>query len=107
LFPIANAMPVLEHGVMETNETPTMDPPTMEHPGSLERPLAGRMLAGVAAGVAEYLDVDVTLVRIAFAVTGLLGGIGLPLYVAAWLLVPEEGSPESVADEMLARIRVP
>ena len=73
------------------------------------------MLAGVAAGFAQHFHVDVTIVRIAFAVltivgfTGLayLGGIplylaGIPLYVAGWLLIPEEGSDHSIAGQFFA-----
>ena len=63
------------------------------------------MLAGVAAGLAEYFDVDPTLVRIGFVALSLLGGLAVPLYLAGWLLIPEEGSDESVAEELLARER--
>ena len=61
------------------------------------------MLAGVAAGLADYFDIDPTLVRIGFVALSLLGGIAVPLYLAGWLLIPEEGSDESVAEELLAR----
>jgi phage shock protein PspC (stress-responsive transcriptional regulator) len=68
------------------------------------------MLAGVAAGIAQHFGVDVTIVRVVFAVltivgfTGLayLGSLplylgGIPLYLACWLLIPEEGSDHSIA----------
>jgi phage shock protein C len=64
-----------------------------------------RLVAGVAAGAADYLDVDVVIVRIALVVLALMGGIGLPLYLAAWVLVPEDGADESLADELLGRAR--
>ncbi len=70
-------------------------------PQPLRRPLEGRMVAGVAAGLAEYLDVDVVVVRITLAALGLMGGIGVPLYVAAWFLVPEAGAEETVAEGIL------
>lgn len=69
---------------------------------ALERPAHGRMAAGVAAGAARYLGVDPTVIRILFAVLAVAGGIGIPLYVAGWLLIPEEGSEESLASEILA-----
>jgi phage shock protein C len=69
---------------------------------TLRRPRDGRLLAGVAAGLAEHFDVDVTLVRLAIAVATLLGGLGVPLYLAAWLLIPEEGSDHSVLADLLA-----
>jgi phage shock protein C len=59
------------------------------------------MLAGVAAGIADYFDVDVTLVRVAFAVFALLGGAGVPAYLACVLLIPEEGTDESIASSLL------
>src|SRR5579875_1644309 len=68
---------------------------------ALIRPARGRMLAGVAAGTAGYLDVDPTLVRIAFAVLTAAGGAGIPLYLAGWLLIPEEGSQRSVAGDLV------
>lgn len=67
----------------------------------LERATHGRMLAGVAAGAARYLGVDPTLVRILFAVLVVVGGIGIPLYLACWLLIPEEGQSQSIASELI------
>lgn len=71
----------------------------------LYRPLDGRLVAGVAAGIARYLDLDVTVVRLAFAVLALVGGIGVPLYVAGYLLMPAEDSPTTVASELLEQLR--
>lgn len=66
------------------------------------RPIHGRMLAGVAAGVADYLGVDVTIVRIILAVLTVVGvGVGVPLYLAGWLLIPEEGAPQSIASDLI------
>jgi phage shock protein PspC (stress-responsive transcriptional regulator) len=56
-----------------------------------------RMLGGVAAGIARYLDVDVTVIRILFAVLALFGGAALPIYLAGWLLIPEDGADQSIA----------
>jgi phage shock protein PspC (stress-responsive transcriptional regulator) len=63
------------------------------------------MVAGVAAGLADYFDIDPTLVRIGFVVLSCLGGLAVPLYLAGWLLIPEEGTDLSVAEELLARER--
>lgn len=70
-------------------------------PRPLSRPVHDRMLAGVAAGVARYLGVDVTLVRIAFALLAIMGGAGVPLYLVGWLLIPEEGAAQSIAGDVL------
>ena len=51
-----------------------------------------RRVAGVAGGLARHLDIDPLIVRVAFVVLTFFGGAGLLLYVACWLLVPEEGS---------------
>lgn len=67
----------------------------------LRRAYRGRMLAGVAAGLADYLAVDVTIVRIAFAALTVMGGAGIPLYLAGLLLIPEEGTDVSIATSLL------
>jgi phage shock protein PspC (stress-responsive transcriptional regulator) len=72
---------------------------------SLRRANHGRMLAGVAAGIAGYLGVDVTIVRVAFAVATLLGGAGVPAYLACLLLIPEEGGDTSLATDLLDSIQ--
>ena len=63
------------------------------------------MVAGVASGLADYFDIDPTLVRIGFVALALLGGLAVPLYLAGWLLIPEEESDRSVAEDLLARER--
>jgi phage shock protein C len=67
----------------------------------LRRAYNGRMLAGVAAGIADYLGVDVTIVRVAFAVFAAFGGGGIAAYLACVLLIPEEGTDESIASSLL------
>ncbi|HYB85912.1 MAG TPA: PspC domain-containing protein [Streptosporangiaceae bacterium] len=68
----------------------------------LRRSADDRMLAGVAGGIARYLDADVTLVRVIIAALVLLTGAGLALYVAAWLLIPEDGNDQSLAAAWIA-----
>ena len=93
---------------MDTFTDTTHTRPTPETPASrppLRRAYHGRMLAGVAAGVADYFDVDPTLVRIGFVALAFMGGVAVPLYLAGWLLIPDEDSDFSVAEELLARER--
>lgn len=52
------------------------------------RPRDGRQVAGVAAGIARRYDIDPVLVRVAF-VAAAVTGIGLPLYVAGWVALPD------------------
>ena len=72
---------------------------------ALRRSYSDRMLAGVAAGLARYFDVDVTIVRIAFVVLTLVGGAGIPLYLAGLLLIPEEGSDQSIAGSIIESLQ--
>jgi phage shock protein PspC (stress-responsive transcriptional regulator) len=71
----------------------------------LSRSTDDRMLAGVAGGIARYLDVDVTLVRIGIVALTLLSGAGAVLYAAAWLLIPADGEDQSEAAAWIAERR--
>jgi phage shock protein PspC (stress-responsive transcriptional regulator) len=58
----------------------------------LTRPRQGRMLAGVCAGVANYLKVDPAIVRFAAVVLAIFtAGTAALVYAAGWILMPEEG----------------
>ncbi|MBQ1410040.1 MAG: PspC domain-containing protein [Oscillospiraceae bacterium] len=48
-----------------------------------------KMLFGVCGGIAEYLDLDPTVVRIALVAFSALGGSGLAVYIACAILMPE------------------
>jgi phage shock protein C len=63
----------------------------------------GRMAAGVCAGIAAYLGVDVNLVRLAFGVFTVFYGLGILIYVIAWLILPEEDEDRSILESMLNR----
>src|SRR5271169_7045734 len=72
---------------------------------ALRRPFEDRMLAGVAAGLARYLGVDATIVRIAFVVLTVVGGAGIPLYLAGLLLIPDEDSEVSIAGSLIESLQ--
>lgn len=62
-----------------------------EHtPRKLYRSLSDRMLAGVCGGLAKYLNVDSTVIRIVFAVGAFFGGLAIVTYIVCWLVIPEE-----------------
>jgi phage shock protein C len=61
----------------------------------LVRPRVGRKVGGVAIGMAEYFDLDVTLLRLVWLIGSIFTGIGFIAYLLAWIVVPEE--PETVA----------
>ena len=73
----------------------------------LVRPARDRMIAGVAAAAARYLGVDVTIVRILLAVLTVAGGAGIPVYLAGWLLIPDEGARQSIAADLIDSYRHP
>ena len=51
------------------------------------------MLGGVCGGLGQYMDIDPTVIRLFWAVMSLFTwGIGLLVYIVAWIIIPEEGS---------------
>jgi len=68
----------------------------------LRRSTDDKMLGGVAGGIARYLNADVTLVRVIIAALALFTSVGVALYIAAWLLIPEDGEDESIAAAWIA-----
>jgi phage shock protein C len=55
----------------------------------LYRSVRERMLGGVAAGVADYFDVDPTIVRLVFVLSIFAGGAGIIAYIIMWIIVPQ------------------
>ena len=55
----------------------------------LHRSRSDRYIAGVCGGIAETYNVDVTLVRVLFALAGLTAGWGVILYLIMWFITPE------------------
>ncbi len=83
---------------METTEI-------ISEPRRLTRPREHRWLGGVAAGLGAYFDLSPTIYRIAFVALALAGGTGVLLYIAAWLVIPEEGADDSIAGVELKKHR--
>src|SRR3954463_8070775 len=81
---------------METTET-------LREPRRLVRPRDRRWLGGVAGGLGGYFDLSPTIYRIAFVALSLAGWTGILLYIAAWLVIPDEGEADSVAASLLKR----
>jgi phage shock protein PspC (stress-responsive transcriptional regulator) len=71
----------------------------------LERSRSDRKLTGVAGGLGQYFDLDPIIFRIGFIILTVLGGSGLLVYVAGWLILPDEGKDESIAAEVLHKRR--
>lgn len=92
-----------EPGSDPTSAPSSLPPATASRP--FERPRDDRMIAGVAAAIARYASLDTTVVRVVLAVLCVVGGIGVPLYLAGWLLIPEEGAEQSIAADLLHSAR--
>jgi signal transduction histidine kinase/phage shock protein PspC (stress-responsive transcriptional regulator) len=56
----------------------------------LRRDLENRVLGGVCAGLGRRMGVDPVILRVAFVVAAAAGGVGIPLYAVAWLLIPAD-----------------
>ncbi len=59
------------------------------HP-KLYRSLKNRVIAGVAGGLGEYLNIDPVVIRIIFIVLTVFSGSGVLLYLIMWLIIPDE-----------------
>ena len=55
-----------------------------------------RRIAGVASGLAQYLDIDPTVVRVAWVLSFFLGGVGLLLYIVMAIIVPVEPATDGM-----------
>jgi phage shock protein C len=81
----------------------------MNEPSGGTKPLYrlrhGRLVAGVCAGLAAYFGIDATLVRLAFAVLSVFGGLGILLYLCAWVIIPDETDGTSIADSFVDKRR--
>ena len=55
----------------------------------LYRNTENKMLAGVCSGIADYFDIDPTLVRLGWVLFSLLGGTGLLAYIIAAIIIPD------------------
>ena len=62
----------------------------MENKMRFVRSRKNRQLAGVCAGLSDYFNFDVSLMRVLFVVAALCGSFGLWLYIILWIVVPEE-----------------
>jgi phage shock protein PspC (stress-responsive transcriptional regulator) len=61
----------------------------MEEPRKLYRSQTQRMLGGVCGGLAEFFNIDATVMRVLFLILAVFGGSGIVLYLVMWILVPD------------------
>jgi signal transduction histidine kinase len=78
---------------------PTCDHPmvtestSVEEIPRLDRRADGRLVAGVCRGIADHLGLEVVIVRLAFSLLIIAGGVGVAAYIALWVLVPSRDEP--------------
>ena len=65
----------------------------------------GRVVAGVCTGVAATIGIDATLIRLGFALLTVFGGLGVLLYLCAWVVVPDETDGVSIAESFVGESR--
>lgn len=85
--------PACDHGVV-SQPAATSGAPVVPTRGPLERRRSGRLVAGVAGGVADHLGIDVLWVRAAFVVLAAINGAGVVGYGLLWVFVRQE-SPDT------------
>lgn len=56
----------------------------------LFRPQNNKLIAGVCAGIAQYFNIDATIVRILWVVFTFMGGAGILAYLICWLIIPQQ-----------------
>lgn len=54
----------------------------------LYRSRTDKMIAGVCGGLGEYLRIDPTIIRLFFLLLGLSSGVGVPVYLVLWIIIP-------------------
>lgn len=67
-----------------------MDNSSQNKPKKLYRSQSDRMIAGVCGGIATYLGVDSSIVRLLWVFITLVGGSGILVYIILWIVVPDE-----------------
>lgn len=83
----------------------TSNGPAPSAPRRLVRSRSNKWIAGVAGGMGDYFKVDATLVRLTFVALTIFWGIGIPLYLFAWLIIPREGEVQSIGDRLVTRVK--
>src|SRR6266566_9154971 len=67
----------------------------------LYRSREGRIVAGVCVGLADYFGIDVNIVLLVFAGLTVFAGMGVLLYLVAWMIIPEQGESASIAESLI------
>jgi phage shock protein PspC (stress-responsive transcriptional regulator)/predicted membrane protein len=92
------------HSIGDMDQNPNgpggVDAPRFRDVQTWRRSRSDRMIAGVCGGVGRALNIDPVLIRVVMAVLTIAGGAGIPIYIAAWLLMPEEGTDKTAVQDV-------
>jgi phage shock protein PspC (stress-responsive transcriptional regulator) len=83
---------ISENATTEEPKTSAREEEYRDNPKRLFRDMDNATIGGVCAGVAAYLNLDVAIIRILFAVSFFMG-FGFPLYIILWVAVPNAKTP--------------
>lgn len=98
--PIPTNGDLCPNSAMETTDTTVTDSSERKQRSRhLVRPVKGRVLAGVAKGVADNFGISDWIPRIFFVVTAFMGGFGIVLYAAGWAFIRSEDETQSPAEK--------
>lgn len=98
MIPMAFRSSAPDHRRMQEEGTASIGAAPARTARRLERRTSDRVIAGVAGGLGDYLNVDPVLIRAAFAGLMIFGGAGLVLYVALWFFMPTAGERDSIVE---------
>jgi phage shock protein PspC (stress-responsive transcriptional regulator) len=88
---------------MEQTDTNAAEPsPGRPRTDDLVRPIAGRMIGGVARGFADNFGISAWIPRVFFVVTAFMGGFGIALYAACWAFIRSEDESQSPAERFFS-----
>ncbi|MFV9504853.1 MAG: PspC domain-containing protein [Oscillochloridaceae bacterium umkhey_bin13] len=71
----------------------------------LTRSASETMVAGVCGGLAEYFNIDPVIVRLIFVLITLTSGLGLPVYIVLWMIMPRSTAVPSPQEKTLPYLR--
>jgi phage shock protein PspC (stress-responsive transcriptional regulator) len=79
-------------------------PPPPGRP-QLRRSGSDKYAAGICGGLAEFFGLDPVVFRVLFVALSFAGGLGVAVYLACWIAIPESGAPNSQLDHWIANVR--
>jgi phage shock protein PspC (stress-responsive transcriptional regulator)/dolichol kinase len=98
--------PMTDNDTFPPPPPPTSGPPNVtaprRHLRRKDTKAAGKEWLGVCAGLAEYLGIPVSFLRVGFVIGSLAGGVGLLVYLVAAVLMPVDGQPHALGNRIAA-----